>query len=90
MTGSFVTSARDNGVKFGKGIKVERGLLRLEAVRNQPIDEGHGEVDRTMLELFIKIILLTGAQNDPVLTSPARLNVAIITPDGEDLDSTNV
>ena len=29
-------------------------------------------------------------QNDPVLTSPARLNVAIITPLGEDLDSTNV
>ena len=44
----------------------------------------------TLLELFIKIILLTRAQNDPVLTSPARLNVAIITPLGEDLDSTNV
>jgi len=32
----------------------------------------------------------TGAQNEPVLTSPARLNVAIITPAGDDLDSTNV
>jgi hypothetical protein len=29
-------------------------------------------------------------QNDPVLTSPARLKLAMITPLGKDLDSTNV
>jgi hypothetical protein len=36
------------------------------------------------------IILLTRAQNDPVLTSPARLNEAIISPLGEVFDLVNV
>jgi len=33
---------------------------------------------------------LNDQADDPVFTSPARLNVAIITPDGDDFDSTNV
>ncbi len=42
------------------------------------------------LYFLSKQFLLTIIQNDPVLTSPARLNEAIITPLGEILDSTSV
>src|SRR5574341_488828 len=74
-----------------QGITTDCALMPNEPSLLRPlILMTSGRLARADWDVLSNCLVHTRAQNEPVLTSPARLNVAIITPAGEDLDSTSV